>query len=479
MAVIVLSGVISMLWYTSQNDELLCTLIDQEMVLYKTTQDMELALANQKGFVTYYFVDGNAKWLKSLGEYRQIFAQNLEKAGTFELTAEQRKTFEQIRQKYLEYLKEKDKAIENYSDTFTPKSISPPHEKQRDVFFTLLNLCQTFSQQQWVKIQKAEETGNRRSRNLRLSSFTGVAAFAGLATIFLFILYRQILLPIRCLEIKTGSSEQQSMHDEVDSLRQSLHNMIRDFDETSDELAKSRKHLIQAERMAMVGELAAGVAHTIRNPFTSIKMRMFSLSRTLDLSDIQNEDLRVIAEEITRIDKIVQNFLEFARPPKLRLERYNLGKVIHSVLALLEYRIREYETELHYNPLLNMPPVRMDADRIKEAVVNLIINGCEATGHGGIITVTESRETDLQLGDVAVISVKDNGPGIPQAHLDKVCMPFFTTKEDGSGLGLSIVNRIAQEHGGRFTIISGENQGTDCRIFLPLGGVEYEPDSDN
>jgi len=470
MVFIVLCGVSSLLWYTHQNEKLLYNLISREIVLYKTSQDLELALANQKGFLTYYLVDGNANWLKSLGEYRQMFANSLELATTFQLTAEQTETLDKIRKQYAEYLQVKDKAIEDYSRTSPRYEISSPHARQRDVFFNLLDLCRTFSQQQWQLIQQNESAGRRKAQRTRVFAFTGIAAFTALGIGFLLFLYRQVLLPIRGLALKTGSSEQETMHDEVDSLRQSLQNMIRDFDETSDELAKSRKHLVQAERMAIVGELAAGVAHTIRNPFTSIKMRMFSLSRTLDLSDIQNEDLRVISEEISRIDKIVQNFLEFARPPKLKLEHYNLGKIIQSVMALLEYRIREYDVELHYDPMPDLPPLRMDADRIKEAVVNLIINSCEATGHGGIITISEHMETVPKIGEAAAISVSDNGPGIPPAIVDKVCSPFFTTKEDGSGLGLSIVSRIAQEHGGIFSINSDVGNGTKCTIYLPYKG---------
>ncbi len=123
---------------------------------------------------------------------------------------------------------------------------------------------------------------------------------------------------------------------------------MRDFGETSDELARSRKNLLQAERMVMVGELAAGVAHTIRNPFTSIKMRMFSLGRSLKLTETQAEDLQVISDEIARIDRIVENFLEFARSPKLRLRECYLRDIVNSVITLLEYRLKAYNVELHY-----------------------------------------------------------------------------------------------------------------------------------
>ena len=120
------------------------------MVLYKAAQDMELALANQKGFLTYYFVDGDVKWFKSLGQYRQVFKQSLNLASTLELNIQQREILNLISQKYYNYVMEKDVAIENYKIHTVKESISSHHEKQRDVFFSLLELCRTFRQDQWL-----------------------------------------------------------------------------------------------------------------------------------------------------------------------------------------------------------------------------------------------------------------------------------------------------------------------------------------
>ncbi len=112
----------------------------------------------------------------------------------------------------------------------------------------------------------------------------------------------------------------------------------------------------------------------------------------------------------------------------------------------------------------------MDADRIKEALVNLVINACEAMETGGKISITETREHHPKMGDVIAVTVSDSGPGIPEAIIDKVVTPFFTTKEDGSGLGLSIVTRIVREHNGKFIVSSNPDQGAQCTILLPIGG---------
>ncbi len=478
IAALAMIGSAGMLWYTIQIDTTFGALVNKELILYKAAQDMELALANQKGFLTYYFVDGEGKWLNSLGQYRQLFKQSLERALSLELSKRQKETVDLIGHQYNRYIEAKDLAIENYKANAIPQqSISSYHEKTRDVFFGLLQLCRTFSQEQWQGIQAAEKKSQQRSRQFRLVAFCVILLFMTFCGLLVFVLYTQILGPLRGLAIETGSSPSESSLDEVVSLKHSLDGMMRDIGDTHDELEKSRKHLLQVERMAMVGELAAGVAHTIRNPFTSIKMRMFSLARSLDLSDAQNEDLTVISDEIGRIDKIVQNFLEFARPPKLKLAACRLGRLISSVITLLEYRLKQYGVELIYDHNPDLPLVTVDSDRIKEVLVNLITNSCEAMATGGRIYIFETREQDPDMGEVAVITLRDSGPGISEEVIHKITTPFFTTKDDGSGLGLSIVARIVREHSGKLIISSSIGQGAEFKIKLPVKRNEHEPDS--
>lgn len=473
MGSVSLGGSITMLWYSHQMDETLTTMVRKELVLYKVVRDMEIALANQKGFLTYYLVDGNGKWLEQLGLYRQVFTQSIDRAYLLRLDEYQKDRIDDIVKSYRSYTKTKDIAIENYrsKNPETLGAISKIHEKQRDAFFGLLEMCRTFSQEQWQLVEEIKTTAQKRSRHLRYIAYGAISLFTILCGLFFFVLYRQILLPIRGLAIETGSSPQESSRDEVVSLSRGLKGMMRDFDATHDELTRSRKHLLQAERMAMVGELAAGVAHTIRNPFTSIKMRMFSLSRSLDLTEVQHEDLKVISDEIARIDKIVQNFLEFARPPKLQLEEWRSSELIQSVISLLDYRLREYDAELRFTKRNDLPEIYLDGDRIKEALVNLITNSCEAMPDGGTISIEEKVVREPDIGDCLVITVSDNGPGIPETIRHKVTNPFFTTKEQGTGLGLSIVNRIVKEHKGKLQISSTEGEGAFFSIHIPLKGV--------
>lgn len=218
--------------------------------------------------------------------------------------------------------------------------------------------------------------------------------------------------------------------------------------------------------MAMVGKLAAGMAHSIRNPLTSVKMRLFSLERTLALSDTQGDDFKVISEEIDQIDTIVQNFLEFSRPPKLKMQQVSPSEVVDLVVQLLRRRLAANNVTISVERLRPLPEIQADPEQLKEVLVNLVVNACEAMTAGGAIRITEELQRSDNRQQV-VIRLQDEGPGIPEALKDRVFQPFFTTKEEGTGLGLSIAARIIEEHGGWLSLNSREGQGTAFTITLP------------
>jgi signal transduction histidine kinase len=254
---------------------------------------------------------------------------------------------------------------------------------------------------------------------------------------------------------------------EVKAVSRRVHSLIEDVDRTKTELERSQKYLLQAEKLAVAGKLAAGVAHSVRNPLTSVKMRLFSLGRTLDLSQTQKEDFDVISEEIRHIDTIVQNFLEFSRPPKLKMEKASPSDVVDTALQLLRYRLESYGAHVKLNRQRRLPEILADPEQLKEVLVNLLVNACEAMGAGGRIVISEQAGVVKPLGQVVAIRVSDNGPGVPETIQDKLFEPFFTTKEEGTGLGLSIAARIVKEHGGWLNLTSEEGEGATFIITLP------------
>jgi len=232
-------------------------------------------------------------------------------------------------------------------------------------------------------------------------------------------------------------------------------------------IKRAERIMKESEKLALAGKLAAGVAHSIRNPLTSVKMRLYSLQRSLNLSETQNEDLGVVSKEISNIDGIVQSFLEFARPPKARMQRVSPSDVVDVALRLVRTRLESHGADVKLNRKHCLSEILADPEQLEEAIVNLLVNASEAMGFGGQIVICEQEERLQPFGRAAVIQVSDNGPGIPEAMQDKLFEPFFSTKDEGSGLGLSIAARIVEEHGGWLNLTSEKGRGTTFTITLP------------
>ncbi|MCJ7771516.1 MAG: ATP-binding protein [Desulfobacterales bacterium] len=299
-------------------------------------------------------------------------------------------------------------------------------------------------------------------------------ATAGVAIVFLsgvsllLVLIFQVLVPVRKLISKTSSHDGiVKQKDEVRALSMGVHKLIKDSDHIHTELERSRENLLQAEKMAMVGKLAAGMAHTIRNPMTSVKMRLFSLGRSIELSDTQQEDFDVISDEIRHMDTIVQNFLEFSRPPKLVMQSISPSVVVDLAIQLLTHRLKSYDVDVNVHRPAFLPDVQADPEQLKEVFVNIIVNACEAMGSRGSIFISEEVATESS-GKVAVVKLRDTGPGLSGEIRDKIFQPFFTTKDEGTGLGLSIAFRIIEEHGGWIDVVSVKGEGATFILKIPI-----------
>jgi len=462
-------GGIVMVWYTYRMDGILTDIIDKDTAAFETAQELETALVNQKGFVSYYFLDGNPDWLKRLGEYRQIFKTLIGKARLVAATASQKAAIEKIATAYQQYILTKDQVIDFYlaGDRETGGRL---HAEVREYFFKVLGLCEEFKVLYKKEIQRAKQESQEQARQLRVMAILGMVMVFFCGVFLAILLMKHVLEPVRELTRMADRRENISPREnEIKALSRTVHGLIEAVDFTHSELEKSREHLLQSEKMAMVGKLATGMAHTIRNPFTSIKMRLFSLSRTLELDEAEKEDFDVIAEEIRHVDTIVQNFLEFSRPPKLKMQHISPSQVVDTTFQLLEHRLRSYDVAVKIVREELLPSVEADPEQLKEVFVNLVINACEAigTGQNGKITVHETT-SDATEGPKAVIRIHDNGPGVPEAIRQKIFQPFFTTKDEGTGLGLSIAYRIIGEHRGRLEVRSIEGEGATFIITLPV-----------
>ncbi|UCD78078.1 MAG: MCP four helix bundle domain-containing protein [Desulfobacterales bacterium] len=475
---ITLAGGFVTVWYSYKMERLLTTITEKEIAAFQTAEALEIALANQKGFLSYYFIEGDADWLRKLGEYRQIFKERLYDALSLAGSEDEEKVLKQIKTEYARYIDIKDRVIGLYQKGDREEGVRL-HRQARDIFFSVLELCQEFKDIHEHKIIKAKSDSQAEAGKLRIIVAAAVLIGVLLAVLLAFVLGHQILSPVRRLTAEAeGTGSPGKAENEVSALSRSVRGLLLNVDRAQSELQKSRESLLQAEKLALVGKLAAGMAHSIRNPFTSVKMRLFSLSRSLEFTNTQKEDFDVIAEEIRRIDTIVQNFLEFSRPPKLIMQSISPSVVVDQAIQLLEHRLKSYDVSVSIERLQSLPEIDADPEQLKEVLVNLVVNACEAMERGGSIVIREEEVPNPSNGRMAVIRVSDNGPGIADSIRDKVLQPFFTTKEEGTGLGLSIAARIVAEHGGQIDIESNRDGGATFIVVLPIKEASHEHDSD-
>lgn len=330
-------------------------------------------------------------------------------------------------------------------------------------------LCRIIASDLVRDIDAAGAAWRSRARIASVSAWAAISATVILSLLLIHLLFRRVLAPIRAIALQSGATDKAlPLEDEITALGHRLADLAESVDTTSTKLQESREHLMQTEKLALVGKLAAGVAHSIRNPLTSVKMRLFSLERSLVLMPPQREDLDVISEEIRHLDTIIRNFLEFSRRPKLKFSPVSPSSVVDMTLELLHHRLESGGVEVSVERDRRLPEINGDPDQLKEALVNLILNSCEAMTGGGSIRIMEETGYIEPVGDVAIVTLTDSGPGIPPSLREKVFQPFFTTKGEGTGLGLPIAKRIFEEHGGWLHLKSGDGKGAGFVMVLPL-----------
>jgi signal transduction histidine kinase len=229
------------------------------------------------------------------------------------------------------------------------------------------------------------------------------------------------------------------------------------------ELRAAQERIIENEKMALLGTFAAGLAHEIRNPLNSIALQLSVLERRnarLEADMGITELTRVVREEVSRLDALAGDFLQFSRADRLHQGAADLDGVIESVLRLLEAESSATGVRLVHEPCPGLRPLPMDAEKMKQVLINLVRNSLEAMPDGGRISV---RVT--QRDDVVTLSVEDTGPGFPEG-LD-IFQLFVTTKPQGTGLGLSIARQIITQHGGDISSRNATAGGAVFEITLP------------
>ncbi len=232
------------------------------------------------------------------------------------------------------------------------------------------------------------------------------------------------------------------------------------------------------EWLASLGEMSAGMAHEIRNPLGALAGAMQMLRKDLHADETSQRLMDIAVREATRLDTIITEFLQYARPPALNLAEHDLNKLLAETLDLVQHEARtRTNIRIEAKPSLDALVGQVDQDQLKQVFWNLATNAFDAMPDGGQLTIsTGCRSIDVggRKGEVIEISFQDTGEGISKKNLDNIFLPFFTTKKQGSGLGLAAVHRIVDLHGGWIKVESREREGSRFVVCLPrsaVGGV--------
>lgn len=257
-----------------------------------------------------------------------------------------------------------------------------------------------------------------------------------------------------------------------------------------DQIRHQAAELQRAAQLSLIGELAAGLAHEIKNPLAGIQGGVDILIRRRDKNDPEREALEGMRQEVQRIDNTVRALLDRARPRLVSVRASSLTNIVQRAVNLARAQLANSATgdrnvHLVFDPPADPITIPIDPEQIEDAVLNLIINAIEAADVDGVVKIrvapTDDERSEVgssagefgwgagEFGEEAIIEVSDNGRGISEEDLKRVFNPFFTTRPGGTGLGLPAVRRIARAHGGRVEVDSSPGKGSTFRIYLPVG----------
>ena len=243
-----------------------------------------------------------------------------------------------------------------------------------------------------------------------------------------------------------------------------------ELEAASDKLAKANRDLQdsfeqvkRADRLSAIGQLSASLVHEIRNPLASIDGAANLIESAQTSGEMRRGSLAIIHKEIQRLNRLLTNLLDFARPRKPEFQTVEPGRLFDAIINLTGHSARQKGIGISKDVPSHVPAFECDPEQLKQVILNLTINAVQAMTDPGEIVLSAQ-----QNGASVVISVRDRGPGIPQEDLDKIFDPFFTTKDAGTGLGLSVVHQIVTQHGGTVTAQRNTDGGMTFSLVLPL-----------
>jgi two-component system sensor histidine kinase HydH len=477
VGLILFSACLVSAWYVNQLQANLAEILKNNVVSLQAAQQMEISVRQLNFNCFLFLIDPSKKWDQKIVQSDQQFEYWLKEARGSARTARE-----------LAFLADIEKAYGRYQDEFRKLKDKLLGTKGRTDFHTLTEQnpvkhivvpCRGLVQENERMMDETAAESDQLSKNLRLvllllgigGPLSGLVSGYGIARGLSRSIHR---LSVRVqdmsqhLETEIGSVKILPGGD-IQHLDRQLEHVVDRVQEVAHRFQRQQRELLRAEQLSAVGRLAASVAHEIRNPLTAVKMLVEVGLRSTNGSRLTDEDLRVIHDEVVRVESTVQDLLDFARPPAPQPSRCDLRDVVYQAVDLVRARARQQQVEIVAFCPHSCLEAEVDRNQLSTVLVNLFFNALDAMPKGGRL------EVDLKQKPGQVeIQVRDTGPGIPAEMIADLFTPFVSGKETGTGLGLSISRRIIEEHGGCITAANrpaGE-PGAQLTLLLPLSSQE-------
>ena len=416
----------------------------------------------------------------NVDDWESSFQQHFSDAEKTAFTDDEKKSIGSIRDGFAEYVKHVQ-AIKKRSDAQGKGTVLEPGELTR-LAQNIADPCNELLGHNKTLMTNATISSNRLVASFYVIRLIFLTAGPLLGILFGIWVARGLHRSISQIKVVLQSAshelEQEVGHvdilaaDDLTGVHRQLGVVSGHITKVLEQLQETRREVIRSERLAAVGELAAGVAHELRNPLTSVKLLIQTEAQRHPARPMDDKKLQIIQEEIARMERTIQGLLDFARPPALRRNRHDLRETVHRAINLVEGRAKQQNVSV-YEEMPEFPLwIDGDPEQLHQVFVNLLLNGIDSMMQGGVLNVVLHESPQ---DNICRVSFTDAGIGIPDTILDRIFEPFVTSKERGTGLGLAVSRRIVQDHKGKLIAANQSKQGAVFTVELPLHLEDSDP----
>jgi len=437
------------------------------------TAELDIALQRQKGLVASYLLDrGNRKWLHELPPLEAEFRLTLEKMLEDCRTDPECSMLREIKEAYDKYDSVREQVVTLYEQGSREQGTDLYLEQIGAQYAQVGALSRKLFSYEEVGLENAFKKSNKEVWRLTFFVIASAALTAALGGALIWLLFGRLYRPLRELAMTAesltageGKQAPSTEGDDLKALERSLKILVSDLSGTRADLEATRRQLQHSERLASVGNAVAHLLHDIKNRLLVVGLYATSISRSAGNVQQTRTQSEVVLDELRKLEKILRDIRDFSKPMTFHHEMTSLNVLVEKTMGRLTEQL---PTGIVIDQDLdrNIADLLLDPERIEQVVINLIHNSLQALGSEGNIRVATRRDGTQGV----ILTIEDNGPGIPEPVRERIFDPFFTTKRTGNGLGLAICREIMREHGGSIRLNPEVTRGAKFEVRFPAPG---------